>query len=122
MNTFKIILRVLTTVAALLYALIFVDEAFPPYPQDMRETDFGILMVFVLFIWFSIGFYYLWTNEKRAGIFLITWWIALFITAWLVWMYGNVTVVLGFPIFILGILLLVYSRKKKKMSTQEKVA
>jgi hypothetical protein len=44
---------------------------------------------------------------------LVTWWLGLFLTAWLVWFYGNVTVVLGFPIFVLGILLLIHSRKKK---------
>lgn len=114
MNTFRNVLRILVTLAAILYALIFIDEAFPPYDPTMRESNFGIVMVFVLFIWFSIGYVYLWKNEKLAGILLTTWWIILFLTAWLVWDYGNPTVVLGFPIFILGILLVIYSRKKNK--------
>lgn len=112
MKPFRNVLRILVSLAAILYALIFIDEAFPPYAPDMRESDFGIAMAFVLFIWFSIGYFYLWKNEKKAGILLTTWWIGLFITAWLVWSYGNATVVLGFPIFILGILLLIYSGKK----------
>ncbi|TLX74662.1 hypothetical protein E9993_12155 [Labilibacter sediminis] len=113
MKTFRNILRILTTLAAILYIVVFVDEALPPYSTDMRESNFGIAMVFVLFIWFLIGYNYLWWNEKIAGIFLTTWWIGLFLTAWLVWLYGNVTVVLGFPIFILGLLLLLYARKMK---------
>ena len=113
-DAFGIILKVLVTIAAAFYALIFIDEAFPPYDPNMRESDFGIVMVFILFIWFATGYYYLWRNEKRAGIMLISWWLLLFLTAWLVWMYGNVTVVLGFPIFILGILLLIHSRILKK--------
>ena len=116
MKTFRKVLRMLTTLAAILYAIIFIDEAFPPYDPNMRESNFGIFMVFVLFIWFYVGYFYLWRNEKIAGIFLTTWWIALFFTAWLVWMYGNATVVLGFPVFILGILLLIYARKKRKSS------
>lgn len=116
MKKFRNLLRVLTTLAALFYTLIFIDEAFPPYDPKRRESDFGIAMIFVLFIWFCIGYYYLWKDEKRAGIFLTTWWIGLFLTAWLVWLYGNVTIILGFPIFILGILLLVYSRKKQTLS------
>lgn len=119
MKIFRNILRVLTTLAALIYILIFIDEAFPPYNPDMRESDFGIFMVFVLFIWFSIGYYFVWKNEKIAGILLTSWWIALFLTAWLIWVYGNVTVILGFPIFILGILLLIYFIQQKKTLSSE---
>ncbi len=116
MKTFRNTLRILTTLAAALYLMIFIDEAFPPYHPEMRESNFGIVMVFGLFIWFSIGYFYVWKNERTAGTLLITWWIMLFITAWLIWSYGNVTVILGFPIFILGILLLVYSRRKSNLS------
>jgi hypothetical protein len=113
MKAFRNVLRVLISLAAIVYFLIFIDEAFPPYDPKMKESNFGIAMVFVLFIWFSIGYYYLWKNEKIAGILLSTWWVGLFLTAWLIWVYGNVTVILGVPIFILGILLLVFSNKKK---------
>jgi len=113
MKTYRNILRILITLAAIMYAVIFIDEAFPPYDPNMRESSFGIVMVFVLFIWFSIGYFYLWKNEKIAGLILTSWWIILFLTAWKVWVYGNVTVILGFPIFILGILLLIYSGKNK---------
>lgn len=112
MKAFRNILRILVTLAAIFYLLVFIDEAFPPYDPDMKESNFGIAMVFVLFIWFFVGYYYLWKNEKIAGILLTTWWIGLFFTAWLIWVYGNVTVFMGFPIFILGILLLIYARKK----------
>jgi len=54
------------------------------------------------------------TYEKIGGIILSTWWIALFFTAWLICFYGKVTVILGIPIFILGILLLLYSFQRIK--------
>ena len=113
MTVFRNILRIMATLAAILYTLIFIDEAFPPYDLNMRESNFGIFMVFVLFLWFAAGYYYVWKDEKKAGILLTTWWLGLFLTAWLVWYYGNVTVVLGFPIFILGLLFLLYANKKK---------
>ena len=116
MKTYRNVLRILTTLAALFYTLVFIDEAFPPYDPATKESSLGIAMVFVLFIWFLIGYYYLWKNEKKAGIFLTSWWVGLLLTAWLVWVYGNVTVVLGFPIFVLGILLLIYAKKKRLSS------
>lgn len=119
MRTFRNILRTLLTLSALFYLLIFIDEAFPPYDPTMRESDFGIVMVFILFIWFSIGYFYVWKNVKVAGIMLTSWWIGLFLTAWIVWDYGNVTVILGFPIFILGILLLIYAGKMNHSSTRD---
>ncbi|MDX1315827.1 MAG: hypothetical protein R3356_10025, partial [Eudoraea sp.] len=91
MKIFRNILRVFGTLAAIFYTLIFIDEAFPPYDPDMRESNLGIAMVFVLFVWFSLGYFYLWKNEKKAGYFFISWWIGLFLTAWLIWLYGNVT-------------------------------
>ncbi len=118
MKSFRNTLRTLTTIGAALYLMIFIDEAFPPYHPEMRESNFGILMVFVLFIWFAIGYFFVWKNERIAGVLLTTWWIMLFITAWLIWTYGNATVILGFPIFILGILLLVYSRRKNILSVK----
>ena len=113
MTIFRNILRILTTLAALLYMLFFIGEAIPPYDPNMRESNFGIFMVFVLCLGFSAGYYYVWKDERKAGILFATWWLGLFLTAWLVWYYGNVTVILGIPIFILGILLLVYSAKEK---------
>ncbi|MFB9211394.1 hypothetical protein ACFFUR_06230 [Echinicola jeungdonensis] len=72
MKSFRNLLRTLITLAAILYTMIFIDEAFPPYDPNMRESNFGIVMAFVLFIWFFIGYFYLWKNEKIAGIFLTT--------------------------------------------------
>ena len=115
MKSFRNILRVLTSLAAVLYLLVFIDEAFPPYDPNMRESNLGIAMVFVLFAWFAIGYFYLWKNERFAGTIFIVWWLGIFLTAWLIWDYGNVTVILGFPIFILGILLIVYAKRKDKI-------
>ncbi|MCX2743335.1 hypothetical protein OO013_05630 [Mangrovivirga sp. M17] len=115
MKTFRNILRILTTIAAIIYIMIFIDEAFPPYDPDFRESNFGIVMVFILFTLFFIGYYFVWKNEKKAGIILITWWISLFFTAWFVWLYGNMTVVLGFPVFLIGILFLIYYSNKPSL-------
>ena len=63
MKIFRNILRLLATLAAIRYALIFMDEAFPPYDPNIWESDFGIFMVFVLFLWFAAGYYYVWKDE-----------------------------------------------------------
>ncbi len=55
MKTFRNVLRTFITLSAIFYTLIFIDEAFPPYDPNMRESNFGIVMVFVLFSWFSVG-------------------------------------------------------------------
>lgn len=115
MIVFRNILRIIASLAAILYVLIFIDEAFPPYDPNMRESDFGIFMVFVLFLWFAAGYYYVWKDERKAGILLTTWWLGLFLTAWLVWYYGNATVILGFPVFILGIMFLVIPKRKRTL-------
>lgn len=120
MKIFRNILRILTTLAALLYLTFIIAELIPSHEPEVRESNLGIAMVFVLFIWFGIGYYNVWKNEKRAGIILTTWWIALFLTAWFIWYYGNVTIILGFPIFILGVLLLIYSRKARQVSSDVK--
>jgi hypothetical protein len=109
-NLFLIILKVLVSIALIGYLLIFVEEAFPPYPIDQPESNFGMVMVFVLFVWFLVGYYYLWKNVLRSGIFLASWYIMLVITALFIWKYGNVTIVLGIPILILGILLIIHAR------------
>ena len=109
MKLIRNLLRALSSIAAILYAVLLVDEALPPYDPNMRESDFGIAMSFILFIWFGFGYFQSWRNEKVAGGVFVSWWIALFFTAWLIWNYGNVTVVLGFPICILGVLFLIYS-------------
>ncbi|GAB2768990.1 DUF7670 domain-containing protein [Salinimicrobium soli] len=114
MKTFRNVLRVLLSLAAIIYVLVFIDEAFPPYDPATRESDIGIVMVFVLFLWFLAAYIFLWKNEKISGILFTTWWLALLLTAWFIWVYGNVTVILGLPVFIMGILLLVYDGKKGK--------
>ncbi len=53
------VLRILTSIAALCYLFIFIDEAFPPYDAILKESTLGVAMVFVLFVWFCIGYYYL---------------------------------------------------------------
>ena len=110
MKIFQVILRVLATLATIVYAMIFIDEAFPPYDVEMRESDFGIFMVFVLFTWYLIGYFFVWKNEWKAGLFFVSWWIGLFLTAWLIWLYGNVTVILGLPVLVIGFLFLIYAR------------
>jgi small-conductance mechanosensitive channel len=116
-DIFRIVLRIIVTVAAVLYILIFIEEAFPPYPEDMRESNLGIAMVFVLFLWFAIGYVYLWLNQKISGILLILWYLLLVLTASFIWKYGGMTIIIGWPIPVLGILLLFHYHLKKRITS-----
>ena len=112
-DLFRLILRILITIALVLYISIFIEEAFPPYPEDMRESNLGIAMVFVLFLWFAIGYVYMWLNERISGILLDTWYLLLVFTALFIWKYGAMTIFIGWPIPVLGFLLLIHFYIKK---------
>lgn len=111
-NIPRILFRVFFTISTIFYLSIFIDEAFPPYSESHRESNLGITMVFVLFVWYAVGYYYLWVNEKKAALLIISWYVGLVLTAFFIWNYGNVTVVIAFPVLLVSILLLVFTWRK----------
>ena len=109
----SMILKILITVSAVFYTIIFIGEIIPPF----YESVFGVAMVYVLFCFFLLGYYFLWKNEKISGIILILWYGFLLILAFFVWTNAGMVIILGIPIPILGALLLfkVYFKKTKNL-------
>ncbi len=106
---FRNILRVLGVLAAAMYILFLICEQVPLF----ITRSFADMSVYLLFLVFVLGFFFLWKNELISGIILIIWHgIQWFLVFW-VWPDGALTLFFGLPIGILGILLLVYGIRKK---------
>ena len=105
-------LRVLSIVALILYILFLFGESVPlGFTAAFAETS-----VYLLFLVFVLGFIVLWKNELVAGIILIVWYgIQWCLVLW-VWVDGGMTVILGFPIAILGVFILIYGIKQRRAS------
>ena len=107
-NLFRNILRILGTISAIFYILFLVAEGVPLY----KEATFADISVYLLFAVFVLGYYFLWKNELISGLILIAWhglqWI---LVVW-VWLEGAVTLILGIPIGLLGIIVLIYGISK----------
>lgn len=111
-KSFRTTLRVLGIVAFALYVLFLIGER---VPLGLQAT-FADTSVYLLFLVFVLGFVVLWKNELIAGIILIVWYgIQWCLVLW-VWVDGGMTVILGFPIAVLGVLSLIYGIKQRRAS------
>ena len=108
-NLFRNILRILGTVSAILYILFLIDEGVPLY----KEATFADISVYLLFLVFVLGYYFLWKNELVSGLLLITWYGLQWILVFYVWVDGGMTLILGLPIGLIGIIFLIYEFSKK---------
>ncbi|MBG0786318.1 MAG: hypothetical protein H0S79_14575 [Anaerolineaceae bacterium] len=111
-KVFRTTLRVLSIVALILYILFLFGER---VPLGLRAT-FAENSVYLLFLIFVLGFVVIWKNELIAGIVLIVWYgIQWCLVLW-VWPDGGMTVILGFPIAILGVIALIYGLRNRRPS------
>jgi hypothetical protein len=104
------LLPIITSIFAIAYLILIIDF-FISEPQNLESN-----IVNFAFIIFLIGFYYSWRNEIIAGVFFVFWW-------GLMWYLGlyvaehdkGAGVVMGVPIFIIGILFIIsWYRKRGK--------
>ena len=110
--TYRNILRALGILAAALYILFLIFEKVPLF----ETRSFTDISVYLLFLVFALGFFFLWKNELISGIILIVWHLLQWILVFWVWPDGGMTLILGLPIGIYAILLLVYGIRKEKAS------
>ncbi len=107
---FRTTLRVLSIVALILYIVFLFAER---VPLGLKAT-FAETSVYLLFLVFVLGFITLWKSELVAGIILIVWYgIQWCLVLW-VWVDGDMTVILGFPIAILGVIALIFGLRKRR--------
>lgn len=108
---YRTVLRILGSLALLGYILFFIGEGV----SVLNFSSFEYISVFLLFIVFLTGYFYLWKNELISGMI----WILFYLLQWClvlwVWYDGDLTIILSFPIFVLGILLLIYGIRNKQL-------
>lgn len=117
------ILLIITSVYGLLYLSLFIIENFIFIPENFNPYNLENSIVKLAFVIFLIGYYMSWKNERIAGIVFIFWWgiwwyLGLFIFEHEEW----AGVVMGFPVFIFGILFIVsWYRKRVRSNTLNNV-
>ena len=111
-NLFRNILRVLGKIAAILYILFLIAEDVPLF----EATTFADTSVYLLFVVFVLGYYFLWKNELISGIILITWHILQWVLVFWVCVDGALTLVLGIPLGLFGIVFLIYGIRNTRSS------
>jgi hypothetical protein len=70
--------------------------------------------VYLLFLVFLVGILAFWKNEFVSGLILIAWYGLQWALVLWVWEDGGMTLILGFPIAIFGVLALIYGIGKKR--------
>jgi len=114
-DIFRIILRVMGTIAALFYLLFLIFEGVPLF----KASNFADISVYLLFLLFALGYYFLWRNELISGIIILIWYALEWILVFWVWVDGGMTLILGLPISLLGIFTLIYGAKKTGMTKKQ---
>lgn len=99
---YRIVLKILASVAVIFYVVFLVDEEI----SLVKAISLEAITVYLLFIFFLFGYIYVWRNEMIAGILWVIWYILQWVLVLNVWTDGGMTLVLGFPIPIIGLFLL----------------
>ncbi len=105
-------LQIILTIYGLLYLLLIITDL-------STLENFEQIVVNLAFVLFLIGYYMVWKNEGVAGIIFIFWWIIMwFLALFIAGPDREAGVVMGLPVFILGILFIIsWYRKKGKETT-----
>ena len=102
------VLRILTTIYGIMYLVLILSFLLFENPDFNNITLEGII-VSLAFIVFLIGYYYSWKNEMIAGTIFIFWWgIMWYLGLFVAERDKGAGVVMGVPLFIIGILFIVY--------------
>ena len=110
------VLQIILTIYGLLYLLFIIDfisiDNYDPYNLEN-------IVVNLSFVLFLVGYYMVWKNEGVAGIIFIFWWVVMWCLALFIAEHDRgSSVVMGLPLFILGILFIIsWYRKKGKETT-----
>ena len=107
-NLIRNILRILGTIGAILYILFLIDEDVPLN----KEATFADISVYLLFLVFVLGYYFLWKNELLSGLILIVWHGLQWILVYWIWVDGSMTLILGIPLGLFGFIVLIYGISK----------
>jgi hypothetical protein len=87
-----------------------------PFEPSWDPDFIAIRLMFVLFL---LGYLVAWKNEGVAGIMFIVWWVVMWgMDLLVIGPYGpeggtGSSIAMGLPVFVLGILFLVNSKKRR---------
>ena len=114
-NRSQLILKILVSIAAAFYILFLIAEGIPL----INNADFADNSVYFLFLFFLIGYLYLWKNMIISGSILIAWHVIQWLLVFFVWIDGALTLIMGLPIGALGIAVLISGiiESRKRIST-----
>jgi hypothetical protein len=101
-------LKILLTVYGLLYIIFLTD-----FNMTENIASAQGVVVNLAFVLFLAGYYIVWRHEGIAGIVFIFWYSVMWILALFIAKDGGGAVAMGFPLFILAILLMISWWKKK---------
>jgi len=100
------ILLGLTSVYALLYALFIVTGNYGGAGSEPT-------VVKLLFAFFLVGYVVVWMNEALGGAIFVVWWIGMwYLGLFVAQSDRGAAVVMGFPLFVLAVLLIIGAFKK----------
>jgi len=85
----------------------------------LKASTFADVSVYLLFSVFLIGYVLLWKNELISGILLIVWYGLQWVLVFWVWIDGELTLIFGLPIGIIGVLLLLYGIRIKHLPSSK---
>lgn len=98
----------LATLAVNGYILFLISEGIKFGDLNAENNTVALLALF-----FLVNYIILWKNELLAGILLIVWFAVQWALVLWVWQDGEMTLIFGFPIFIMVILALIYGIRYK---------
>lgn len=110
-QSFRKVLRVVSVIGLLLYILFLIGERVPLFGAGFADAS-----VYLLFLVFLVGFAVFWKNELVSGLILIAWYGLQWVLVLWVWPDGGMTVILGFPIAVFGVIALVYGISERRNS------
>ena len=121
---FPTALHVLLSIYGILY-LVFVIIGFIPSQEGSPVSDsvpyhpFALegSLVKVLFVFFLVGFFTAWKNRLAAGVLFIIWWAAMWGLETLMVARGGSggAIVMGFPLFVLGVLFVISGYRQRRL-------
>ena len=104
-------LRILLSLYAILYVILGSSDFLSIYAPDSWSIEYSALKI--LFVMFLIGYIISWMNELASGVIFILWFLGMcYENLFLCTRDCGDGIAMGIPLLILGILLIINSRRK----------
>lgn len=109
---YRLIVRILGTLALIGYILFLIDGGVPLLANDVTFTDISVYIVFAVFL---VAFILLWKHELIAGILMLVWYGLVLVCIFEVWENAALAGIVALPIAIIGIVVLIFGILKRRV-------